>query len=67
MNKCNDFLAKKYFSLNWLASADLSVGDIVANTHIPRATVGRKLAILVRDGVLKKIGAGKKTRYSMVS
>ncbi len=47
-------------------AADLSVGDIIKLTNISRATIGRKLALLVKDGVLRKIGAGRNTRYSLI-
>ncbi len=44
-------------------ATELTIGDIIDITHIPRATVGRKLVQLVNDGVVKKIGAGRSTRY----
>ena len=44
-------------------ATELTIGDIIDITHIPRATVGRKLAQLVHDGVVKKIGSGRGTRY----
>ena len=35
-------------------ATELTIGDIVHITRIPRAMVGRKLARLIRDGVIKK-------------
>ncbi len=35
-------------------ATELTIYDIVHITRIPRATVGRKLARLIRDGVIKK-------------
>lgn len=45
------------------SATELTIGDIVLITHIPRATIGRKLAELVKDGTLKKIGTARSTRY----
>lgn len=47
-------------------ATDLSIAEIVTLTKIPRSTAGRKIAMLVKDGVLKQIGTGRNTRYSMV-
>jgi ATP-dependent DNA helicase RecG len=45
------------------SATELTISDIVLITHIPRATVGRKLAELVHDQIIKKIGTGRSTRY----
>jgi predicted HTH transcriptional regulator len=42
----------------------LSSGDIAELLNLPRATLGRKLAKLVKEGILIKKGAGNATRYS---
>jgi len=45
------------------SATELTIGDIVLATRMPRATVGRKLTLLVTDGTLKKIGTARSTRY----
>jgi ATP-dependent DNA helicase RecG len=42
---------------------ELSIGEIVRQLHMPRATVGRRLSLLVKEGLLKKIGQGRAVRY----
>lgn len=44
-------------------ATEISVSDIIQNLKIPRATAVRRLTQLQKDGVLKKIGSGKGTRY----
>ena len=44
--------------------AELSRGDVIEHLHINRSTAGRKIAWLVKKGLLKKIGRGKGTRYT---
>jgi len=44
-------------------STALSMGEITKSLHMPRTSLGRKLAELVKTGVLKKTGKGKATRY----
>ncbi len=41
----------------------LSMREIAENIHLSRATVGRRLAELVKRGILGKRGKGKGTRY----
>lgn len=48
-------------------ATDVSMSDIVTLTQIPRSTAGRKVALLVKDGVLKQTGTGRNTRYSLVT
>ncbi len=44
-------------------SGELSISDVIEHVRINRATAGRKIAALVENGLLKKIGKGKGTRY----
>jgi ATP-dependent DNA helicase RecG len=48
-------------------ATELKISDMVRNSRIPRATVGRKLAKLLQLGIVKKIGKGKSTRYLLIS
>jgi len=43
--------------------AELSVGEIMHQLHMPRATANRRLTELVKLGLIKKRGQGKGTRY----
>ncbi|MBA2307596.1 putative DNA binding domain-containing protein [Candidatus Dependentiae bacterium] len=45
-------------------ATDLTIGDIVTALRITRSTAGRRLASLVKEGILKKHGVGSGTRYS---
>ncbi|MBA3752383.1 putative DNA binding domain-containing protein [Candidatus Dependentiae bacterium] len=45
-------------------ATELSVGEILTALHMPRSTVGKRLAALVKEGVLRKHGIGSGTRYS---
>jgi len=45
-------------------SLEYSMGDIVSLVHLPRSTVGRRINQLLAQGILKKIGKGKATRYA---
>jgi ATP-dependent DNA helicase RecG len=50
--------------LNLLQQAgEISITDIIKNLHMPRASAGKKLAILVSQGELLKIGQGRGTKY----
>ena len=42
---------------------ELQISEIAIITSITRATVGRKLNLLVEKSILKKVGAGRSTRY----
>lgn len=42
---------------------ELSIGEIVTVLKIPRATVGCRLAQLLQENLIKKIGSGKGTKY----
>ncbi len=44
-------------------ATELTIGEIIRQLHIPRATAGRKLALLVKEGLLKKVGQGRTARY----
>jgi ATP-dependent DNA helicase RecG len=46
-------------------ATELSIGEIVAATYIPRATVGRKLTQLIQQKILKKTGTGSGTKYML--
>lgn len=46
-------------------AAELSIGDVIENAHINRASAGRRIALLVEKGILRKIGKGKGTRYAL--
>ena len=46
-------------------AADLAVSDVVSQLNIPRSTATRLLALLVKQGALKKYGKGKGTRYTL--
>lgn len=47
-------------------ATQLSIRDVLDQLRIPRSTVGRMLADLVKKGLLKKMGKGKNVRYSRV-
>ncbi len=47
------------------STIELSVGDIIKELHIPRATASRTLSDLVQKKALLKKGAGKGTRYML--
>lgn len=42
---------------------ELSIAQIIQQTHLSRATAGRLLAQLIKEGVLERIGQAKATRY----
>lgn len=42
---------------------ELSRANIVTQLNIPRATVGRLLSSLVKDGKLQRLGSGRSTKY----
>lgn len=44
-------------------TTQLNMREIAENIHIPRATLGRRIAQLVEKGVLEKKGKGKGTHY----
>lgn len=44
-------------------TTELSIGEIVTVLKIPRATIGRRLAQLLQENLIKKIGSGKGTKY----
>lgn len=46
-------------------AVELSIGDIIEHTRMNRASAGRRISFLVKEGVLKKIGKGKGTRYAL--
>lgn len=47
-------------------ATELTMREIVEQLAIPRATAGRKVATLVTQGFLKKIGLGRGARYTKV-
>lgn len=47
-------------------SSELSMSDIIEQTRLNRATAGRRVASLVENGLIKKIGKGKATRYLLI-
>lgn len=53
---------KKVLNL-FQTNAELSIGDVIEQLEIPRATAGRQLSALVDAGFLKKVGRAKNTRY----
>jgi ATP-dependent DNA helicase RecG len=44
-------------------TTQLSIKEIAENLHMSRATIGRRLAELVKKGILGRRGQGKATRY----
>jgi len=42
---------------------EITISDIISTLHIPRSTAGRRIAALVKNGTLVKMGQGKGTRY----
>ncbi len=46
-------------------SMELSISEISTQTRINRATAGRRIVALLEKGLIKKIGKGKGTRYSL--
>jgi ATP-dependent DNA helicase RecG len=44
-------------------SGQLSISDVIEQLHLNRTAAARKLAILVKKGLIKKTGKGRATRY----
>lgn len=44
-------------------ATELSISDIINALHITRTTAGRRVAQMVKQGLIVKIGQGKGTRY----
>jgi ATP-dependent DNA helicase RecG len=47
-------------------ATELTMSEIIQQLGIPRATAGRKIAALVKSGMLKKLGQGRATRYTRI-
>ncbi len=45
-------------------ATELSIGEIITALHMPRSTAGKRLASLVKEGIMLKQGIGSGTRYS---
>ncbi|MBI5273667.1 MAG: putative DNA binding domain-containing protein [Chlamydiales bacterium] len=67
-NYATEQISHKYGQfLQLFTSADsISVSEIMQALHIPRATATRRLTQLVKEGMLKKSGRGKATRYHKI-
>ena len=52
-----------HFLRLFIAADSLSVSEVIQALHIPRSTATRRLTGLVKQGLLKKSGRGKATRY----
>ncbi len=44
-------------------ATEITIGEIMEQLSIPRATAGRRIAALVKKDLLKKIGSGRGARY----
>ncbi len=44
-------------------SPEIAISDLIERLHMSRPTAGRRLAMLVHQKVIKKIGSGKAARY----
>ena len=54
--------------LHLFVTADsLSVSEVMEALHIPRATATRRLTQLVQEGLIRKSGLGKATRYHKIA
>ena len=42
---------------------EISIGDIIEQTELPRATAGRKINRLISQKLIKRVGTGRNARY----
>ena len=50
----------------FITADSLSVSEVMEALHIPRATATRRLTQLVKEGLIRKSGIGKSTRYHKI-
>lgn len=61
----HDPFASKVMHLLAIAQ-EITMGDIVEQTKLPRATAGRKINRLLTQKLIKRLGTGRNARYVLL-